>query len=94
MAKANFVLKRKLKNDEYGIYIRLLHLNQPAKYLRLPLKSKLNQWNKDEQRFRKNKLNYKELNVTLSELEEQAESIISELLLENIFSFDDFKKKK
>lgn len=92
MAKANFVLKRKLKNDEYGIYIRVQHLNQPAKYLKLPLKSKLNQWNKKKQRFRKNKLNYKKLNQELSEIENNVESIISELLLSDQFSYDAFRK--
>lgn len=92
MATAKFVLKRKLKNGEYGMYIRISHLNHPAKYLKLSLKTKMNEWNNESQRFKRNKSNYKELNESLREIETLTETIISNLELQNRFSYEAFKK--
>jgi len=91
MAKASFVLKRKLKSGEYGIYIRILHMNLQAMYLSIPFAAFSDQWNKDEQRFNKNKADYKKLNKSLGELEELIEEILSSLIQKNAFTFDSFK---
>ena len=92
MATIKIVLKRKLKNDEYGIYIRILHQDNPAKYLRIPFKSKMIEWNKERQRFRRNNLHFKELNEALKEIEFLSENIITVLEMKNRFSFEAFKK--
>jgi hypothetical protein len=50
MATLNFVLKRKLMNNEYYIFLRVSHFNQSSKYLSLRIKTKQREWNKEKQR--------------------------------------------
>ena len=91
MATAKIVLKKKLKNGDYRVTIRLAHLNEPARYINLPFQCKPNQWIKESQRFRRNKNGYKRLNQSLSEVEDKIEEILSLLLDNNSYSFNAFR---
>jgi len=92
MAKAKIVLKNKMKTGEYRVYLRISHLNQPAKYLKLTLKAKPNEWRNENQRFKRNKLHFKELNEALKEIETLSESIITKLEINNCYSYEAFVK--
>ena len=92
MAKAKIVLKNKMKSGEYRVFLRISHLNQPAKYIKLPFKSKLNEWNSRKQRFKRNKPYFKELNQSLLEVESLSEDILSKLEMNSGFTYETFEK--
>ena len=92
MAKAKIVLKNKMKSGEYRVCLRISHLNQPAKYLKLPFKAKPNEWRNESQRFKRNKLHFKELNESLKEVETLTEIIITRLEINNQYSYEAFEK--
>ena len=91
MAKTKIVLRNRMKNGEYRVSLRVSHLNQPTKYIKLPFKSKLNEWDSKKQRFKKKKLYFKELNQSLMEVESLAENILSKLEITG-FSYEAFEK--
>lgn len=92
MATLNFVLKKRFKNKDHYIYIRISHSNFSAKYLSLHLRVKHSDWDKKKQRFKKTKANYEALNITLNDIEVRGENIISELIINDRFSFEAFKR--
>ncbi len=92
MATLNFALKKRFKRNDYYIYIRISHSNESAKYLSLHLKAKEGEWDKKKQRFKRTKVNHAVLNSTLNDIETRAENIISELIINDKFSFEAFKK--
>ncbi len=91
MAKATLVLKRKLKSGEQGIYIRLLHLNEPAKYLKLPFTAFPDQWDKDLRRYKSSAINFSRLNKSLNEIEHEIDKIMSSLDRSSSFSYEAFR---
>ena len=93
MATAKIVLKKKLSNGDSRVAIRIAHKKEAARYITLPFQCRQNQWLKEVQRFRKNKIGYKELNNSLSEIEDQIEEILTRLLLKQKYSFDAFKQE-
>lgn len=81
-----------MKSGEYRVYLRVSHLNQPAMYIKLPFKSKLNEWNNSKQRFKRNKPYFKELNQSLLEVETLSDNILSKLEINGGFTYEAFKK--
>lgn len=92
MATVKIVLKNKMKSSEYRVFMRISHLNQPAKYIKLPFKSKLNEWDSNRQRFKKNKPYFKELNRSLLEVETLSDTILSKLEINGGFTYEAFEK--
>ena len=92
MATLNFILKKSFNKNDHFIYIRICHANHSARYLSLHLKTKQVDWDNKKQRFKRTKDNFEALNSTLNEIEIRAENILHELIINDNFSFDAFKK--
>jgi integrase len=92
MATLNFVLKKKSNKNENFIYLRICHANHSAKYLSLHIKTKQVDWDKRKQRFKRAKDNFEALNSRLNDIEIRSEKILYELIINDKFSFDAFKK--
>jgi len=94
MAKAKIVIKkRKLSNSNYPVNLRVTHKNNPALYIRINgLSAKLEEWDSSLARFTPQKKNFKKLNVSLSDIEEKADSIVETLEVRNEFSYLRFKE--
>lgn len=93
MATIKIVLvKRKLTNNQFPISLRLSVKNQSATYIRLDgLYCSPHEWNNENSRFKRNKTAYIELNTALKNIEARAESILSQLLAANKFSYKKFR---
>ncbi len=95
MAKARIVYRknRLLKNGEYPVVLRIIHLDYPAIYIRIPGLSVKDEteWNSELSRFSKLKNDYKEHNKTLTNIEEKADSTITNLLSKGDFTLAKFR---
>ncbi len=93
MATIKIVLrKKKLANGNYPVVIRLSLNGSSATYLRIAgLSSTIEQWNYDLSRFKRNKKKYKELNKVIGDIESKVDSIASQLLASNKFTYKRFK---
>ena len=82
-----------LKNGSLPIVIRLSHLKNPVCYLRVKglFAIKIDEWEKDLARFNRKRMNYKELNSILTEIESKADNILLKLLATDNFSYQKFK---
>jgi integrase/recombinase XerD len=91
---AKIVLRKKLlTNGEYPVCIRLSNKNQSATYIRIEGLSCLEkEWSKDISRFKRNKLDYKELNSILNDTEIKIDSIMVRLLAKGIATYSKFKE--
>ncbi len=95
MAKAKIVIKkRKLSNNNYPIALRVIHMSNPALYIRLNgLSVKLDEWNSNLSRFTTKKKGFKKLNNILADIEQKADSILELLEAQNEFSYFKFKER-
>lgn len=72
----------------------MAHLKQSAKYYRISNLSALTeQWVEEVSGFNSKKRNYKELNKLLSEKEQLADDVVSILSLQDLFTYENFRRK-
>ncbi len=90
MATAKIVLKNRMKSGEYRLFIRVSHLNNPAKYFKLPYSAHQNEWDKDYERFRPTKLEFLSLNEQIDRLKAKLKEVVNSYLPEEDFSYEEF----
>jgi len=93
MAKVKIIIKkRKLANGQFPIVLRVIHLTEPALYIRLDgLSTNETEWDATLSRYNPKKKGYKKLNIIISEIEEKADSILQTLSARGEFSYTKFK---
>ena len=84
---------KQMQDGSYPIALRLSNLKQPSVYIRVQGMAidNPNEWNKELSRFTRKKKDFKLYNKILSDIEYRADTILSSLLAQNIFSYQKFK---
>ena len=102
MASIKFIQRaKKLKNGEYGIYLRLIK-NRKDRFIYINISCGLNDWNPEKQEFKKSHKDYFQKNQLLKGMKSRAETIIGktfeqgrDISVEEFKTlFLDFKKDK
>jgi integrase len=89
MAKTKIVLKNRMKNGEYRLFIRVSHLNYPAKYFKLPYSAHDNEWDKIHERFTTNKPESIRLNEQIDQIKTKLKEVVNAYLPEEDFSYEE-----
>ncbi len=94
MTKVKIILRKiELAKGGYPICIRVAMKGYSTSYIRIEgLQCESEEWNKEFSRFRKNKKDAKELNESLSSIENRIDTITSRLLSSNKFTISAFKR--
>ncbi len=92
MAKTKIVqVKKAYRNEQYPIMLRMTH-QRKANFISLGMKCRLDQWNNETSRFKKNYPSYQSKNKLLRKLEVRADETLDYFTTEKIpFTFKAFE---